>query len=106
MKNKKIFLRGTYFGKGFNPGGEGTFGAGTYGYFWEMGKNGLGDLTPLKLNFLYHITIVLLEFGVFTGYHRGTPQFFWTPNFFCVKKMKIGGCIFSQPHGWGIRITH
>ena len=31
----------------------------------------------------------------FTGYHRGTPQFFWTPNFFVVKKMKIGGSIFT-----------
>ena len=79
MKNKKIFLRCTYFGKGFNRGGAGTFGAGTYGYFWEMGKNGLGDLTPLKLNFLYHITIVLLEFGVFYRVPQGDPP---SPNFF------------------------
>ena len=86
--------------------GAGTFGAGTYGYFWEMGKNGLGDLPPLKLNFLYHVAIVLLEFGVFYKVPQGDPPHFFGPKFFFKKKMKIGGSIFSQPHGCGIRITH
>ena len=71
--------------------GAGTFGAGKYGYFWEMGKNGLGDLTPLKLNILYHITIVLLEFGVFYRVPQGDPPQFFGPKSFFEEKNENRG---------------